>query len=100
MRNWLYLIIVVLTFFLAIVVVLNYQQRAIREIEENKGAQENLVAHSACLADDEVAGYEIKKKEEGGGIAEIFIKNKKDNTEIFSFQINISNPDPRSLSPN
>jgi len=36
--------------------------------------------------------YEIKKNPLGGGIAEIFIKEKNNNQKKFSFEIEISNP--------
>ncbi|MCK4355204.1 hypothetical protein KAW43_02585 [Candidatus Parcubacteria bacterium] len=89
--NWLYLIIVVLTFFLAIVVVLNYQQRAIREIKENQKIEKSQRTHSACLADDEVATYEIREKKRGAmddeAVVIMSINDKKTGAKEFDFQI-------------
>ncbi len=45
------------------------------EKQEKKQVEE--LKQNYCLADDEVASYEIKKNPTGGGIAEIFIKGKK-----------------------
>ncbi|HAZ03916.1 MAG TPA: hypothetical protein DCY97_17355 [Marinilabiliales bacterium] len=46
--------------------------------------------HQPCLSEDEFAEYNISKKAENDGIADITVKEKMTNEEIFKFRIEIS----------
>ncbi len=50
-----------------------------------------VIKKQVCLSDDEYIDYKIKKNPIGGGTAEIFIKERNNNQERFSFKIEISN---------
>lgn len=87
--------VIILTIFLLILVLLiiwtayfcsvkNY----LAEKQKEKQPEESNQEH--CLADDEVASYEIKKNPTGGGIAEIFVKDKNGSQKRNSFNIEIS----------
>jgi hypothetical protein len=58
------------------------------ENQENK-----VITHSPCLKDNEIVDYKIERNNDGGGLATIYIKDKKSNDEIFNFQFAISDPD-------
>lgn len=54
---------------------------------------ETQTTHQPCLKDNEVASYEINKRENEVSLATIFIKNKQTDEKVFSFQIELPIPD-------
>ena len=54
---------------------------------------QSIIMRPSCLTDDEYTDYKIEKNPEGDGAAMVFVKDKKNDQEKFSFQIKISNPD-------
>lgn len=55
--------------------------------------QGGRIAHGICLAEDEVASYEIKKKDNEVSIANIIISDKSNRQEQYRFQIELPIPD-------
>ena len=56
-----------------------------------KGNSEET-SHGPCLSDNEIASYEIIERKDEVSLANIFIKNKEANKEVFSFQIELPIP--------
>ena len=53
-----------------------------------KGPIEDQIPYPPCLSDDEIAIYEMDKEGVVRGMVKISIRDQKNGTEKFSFQIN------------